>query len=180
MINFLPEKLKKQVKEEYTFRVVSAFLIVFSLTMVFVLVFLTPSHILSVYRKAVISDQLNMIKSSTLNQTDVSLNEVKKINEIVKVLSSSSLTQKTASGFIKSVVGVKNSSITISSISVEFDSTQNIKIGLKGFSKTRDGLTKFVKDIKDLKLFSSVDLPISSLVKSADVDFTISLVVKKE
>jgi hypothetical protein len=180
MINFLSEKNKKEVKSEYSFRVISVFSIVFSFVMVFVLVFLMPSHILSVYRKAVISDQLNMIKSSTSNQTDSSLNEVKKINEIVKVLPSSVTVHKDFSGLIKNIINIKNSSITISSISVEPDSTQGIKISLKGFSKTRDGLTKFVKDIRDLKLFSGVDLPISNLVKSADIDFMISLVVKKE
>ncbi len=180
MINFLPEKLKKQATEEYTFRVASVLFMVFSLVMIFVLVFLIPSYILSMYREVVISDQLNMIKNSTSNQTEVSLNEVKKINEIVKTLSSGTFNQRTASSFIKDILSVKSSDIKISFISVDFDPTKNMKIGLRGFSKSRDILTKFIKDVRGLNLFSSVDLPVSNLVKSTDSDFTVSLVVKNE
>ncbi len=179
MINFLPEKLSKQVKAEYSTRVTSVFFIVFSLVTVFVLVFLAPAYTLAIYRKAVISNQLTMVKSSSVNQSNASLDQVKKVNEIVKVLSTGSA-QKPASDFIKSILNIKTSSITISSMSSDFDNNQNTRISLKGFSNTRDNLTKFVKDIKNLNLFSSVDIPISSLVKSSDIDFVISIIVKKE
>lgn len=180
MINFLSEKNKKEVKSEYSLRVISTFLIALSLTMVFVCVFLIPAHILSIYRKAVISDQLTMIKSSSLNQTSISLSEVKRINEIVKVLTPNITDQKPLSDYVKSVLNVKNRDITISSISVDSDVSQNPKIILKGLSKTRDGLTRFAKDIKSLNIFSSVDLPISSLVKSSDIDFVITLILIKQ
>lgn len=180
MINFLPEKNKKEVMTEYSFRVTSLFLIILSLVVLLVLIFLMPAYTLSIYRNGVISEQLAMTKNSTLNQNDDSLNEVKKINEIVKVLSPVTVAQKPVSDFIKSVLSIKGRGITISSITYDLDASQNMKLSFKGFSKTRDDLTTFVKDIKGLNLFSSVDLPISSLVKSSDIDFVISLIIKKE
>ena len=178
MINFLSEKNKNNVKKEYSFRVFTLFLIIFSLVMVFVSVFLSPAHILSIYRKSVISNQLGMVKESPVSKSSVSLEDVKKINEIVKVISSATVYQKPASDFIKRILNSKNSAITISFISSDFDTNNNMRISLRGFSKTRDGLTKFVKDIKSLNLFSGVDLPISSLVKSSDIDFSINLTTK--
>jgi cytoskeletal protein RodZ len=178
MINFLSEKNKNNVKKEYSFRVATLFLIVFSLVLIFISVFLSSAHILSVYREGVISNQLAMVKESSFGKSNVSLDDVKKINEIVKTISSATVYQKPASDFIKSILNSKNSAIAISSMSSDFDTNNNIRISIKGFSKTRDGLTKFVKDIKSLNLFSGVDLPISSLVKSSDIDFSINLVAK--
>jgi len=180
MINFLPEKIKKEIKKEYSFRVVTIFLIIFSMVMVFVSVFLAPAFILSEIRNQSISGQLDMIKKDSSDQTEETINNVKKINEIVKVLSLEVKTQAQVSDLLNTVIKLKSDNIKISSFSSEYDSTQLLKINLKGFSKTRDSVTRYVKDIKNLNLFSSVDLPVSSLIKSSDIDFVISLVFKKE
>lgn len=180
MINFLPEKIKKEVKKEYFIRSLTVFLSSFFVVSIFIIVFLMPSFILAITRKESITQQLNMIKGSAISQNTETLNRVKIVNEVVKVLSLNTDSPKLVSDLIKSVIQIKNSNIKISAISTEGDSNKFTKIVLRGFSNTREGLTKYTKDLKTLDIFSEVNLPVSSLVKSSDIDFVISLTLKNE
>jgi len=179
MINFIPEKLKKNILLEHKFRVFSVFFVSFFIVMIFIIFLLVPAYTLSIARKVVIKNQLALVKNTTVNYTEDSLNKVKDINEIVKILSVNVEVKKPGSELLKQIISLKGNNIKISSISFDIDTSQNIKISMKGFSSTRESLTKYVKELKNTNLFSDVDLPVSNLVKSSDIDFTIGLTVKK-
>jgi hypothetical protein len=180
MINFLPEKLKKQVKTEYLLRGLTVLFGYSFFVMVIVSVFIVPSFVLSMVKKDSIIKQLDMVKKSSVNQTEDILSKTRIINEFTNVLSPKLTPNRLASDFIKSAIGGKVYGIKVSSISTQYEGLEPSKITLSGFSYTRDLLIEYVKELKDLDMFSNVDIPVSTLVKVSNIDFSIVLTLKKE
>lgn len=52
------------------------------------------------------------------------------------------------------------------------------KISIKGFASNRDGFLIFLKGLEANKNFLTIDSPVSNLVNSTDIDFSLALVLK--
>lgn len=83
-------------------------------------------------------------------------------------------TQVQPSQTISDILKIKGNLIKISSITYDINTTQQ-RIVLVGVALTRDGLAGFVDALKKLPNFTSAQLPISSYVKSTNIDFSIVL-----
>jgi hypothetical protein len=179
MIGFLPKKLENEIVREYRFRVVSIFLINIFFVFVFACVFILPAYIFSSYKNKMISNQLNLINSTKTEYSNLLLEEGKKDNEIISTLNLGSEYQINIDESLQVILGLRNENIKISSISI-IKNSKKVEVILQGVSKTRDGLITYVKDLKKDGTFSSVDLPISDLVKSLNIDFKINLIFDKK
>ncbi|HRY62412.1 MAG TPA: hypothetical protein P5056_01420 [Candidatus Paceibacterota bacterium] len=52
------------------------------------------------------------------------------------------------------------------------------KINIKGFSATRDGFLSFLKELESNKNFVMIDSPVSNLVNSENLDFSLTITLK--
>jgi len=59
------------------------------------------------------------------------------------------------------------------------DKTQEDKLVLRGKSATRSSLLSFVGELKKNARFKSVDLPVSDLVQSSDITFSITVGINR-
>jgi hypothetical protein len=179
MLNFLPEQLRKSVKREYLLRVLSIFLGFLFFAGIILIALFVPSQALYLYKDAVVSNELSMMKSVEAISKDDPVRAIRSANDIIK---STDLNIQTVriSDLVLSALKIKGSGVSVTDISVSTnDPLSKFVISVGGISKSRDGLISFVKDLKDGGMFSSVDLPVSDLVKSTDVDFSLKLYVKK-
>lgn len=175
MLNFLPQRNKKQVAEEYFLRDMIFFLVVVFLSLFLLVILFIPSAIYSKYKNNTIKNQLEMMENTKGSNTDtVAL--VKKLNEMAGVLSKDN--SATASDLIEKILSLKKGNISISSFSINDSATDSKTIVINGISKTRDDLTAFNKALISDGTFYSVDLPISDLIKNSDEDFSITLIYK--
>ncbi len=180
MLNFLPKSYIKKVNLGYIFRTY-VFLFTFILLAGIILTLLfIPSAIFSKYKNITVANQLESTKSVEVNEGVDAVALIKKLNAIVKVLSISGQTGLSPSDLVNKIISIKNTDIKISAISISNIQDVVTKIVITGVSKTRDSLTSFDNGLISDGTFASVDLPISSLIKSTDANFTMTLTYKKK
>ncbi len=180
MLNFLPDKNKKNIILEYILRTF-VFLFSFILIALLLLTFLfVPSAFFSKYKNKTVTDQLQSVKMINSTQGIDAVALIKKLNGIVKVLSNNNQKNIAASDLIHKIITLKSSSIKIYSISIANDDPNQEKIILTGVADTRDDLTAFDTHLVSDGIFASVDLPVANLIKNTDADFTITLVYNKK
>lgn len=172
MINLLPPIAKKRLRQEGFLRFISLFIIILSVAVLLLFLFSIPTWVVQKY-------QLSSAKSAGTFTADVE-SEQKRIKQ------EGVITQQ----FITHISGQKippSRTVLIARLDelsgeevelnrFSFDSKN--KITISGVATTRPALSSFRDRLAAEKGFSSVELPLSSLVNENNPDFTITLVVK--
>ena len=175
MLNILPTEEKKKILVEYRLRlgVVSVFALgalVFSS-----LVLLAPSYMLAVVKYNGISEELSALelKQSNVGQEkEVGAqirDENKKIDLFLKGDTSGRLSPPQA---ILNIIGIKGDAIKIQGFIYDASALQE-RLVVTGVAADREGLARFVETLKKDPTFTKVELPISSYVKSSNIDFSV-------
>lgn len=175
MLNILSIAEKKKILVEYRFRLAVVSIFAVGALVLASLVLLAPSYLLAVAKYNGISAELARLEAkqgSTAQEKDINaqiININKKIDLFLKggVNATSSPSQ-----IILNILNDKGNSIKIQGF------TYDAGVGLGRFvvvgtAIDRDSLAQFVERLKKEPTFTKVDLPISSYVKSANIDFSI-------
>lgn len=177
MLNFVLEKNKKNIIEEYFIRVFNIFLIFFLFSIILLITLLLPSVFYIKYENNIVSQQLLSIKDKVGNNNEDPIEIIKNTNFITKIIDSE-IENYDFTGILEKVISLKNNNIKIHSFSIIKNSNNKIEIIIDGISKTRDSLTSFNKKLKESGLFEKVELPVSDLIKNIDSNFKITLIYK--
>lgn len=181
MLNILPIQEKKKNLKEYRLRLgVVSFVAATSLVLVN-LALLTPAYFNTLAKEAEAKARIvnltgksveeTIKEEQVINATVLDLN--KKLNLFLGV-STSTLTRFVPSEIFDAILKHKTTSIKIYSIS--YDATldrEQLVVG--GKSLDRDSLAQFVDALKKSGLFTTVELPIQSYVKSTNIEFSVTL-----
>lgn len=173
MFNLLPESIKDKIKSEYsTRRVVVALFFVVAIQFS-VLIFTFPSWVVSYTRESEVKQQTVKLNQSTLSS---GANDIKQkiasINTKINTLSTS-LDYPKLSPYVEYMLSKKTNSIKIYSFSYTSNNEKTAILTIRGTASTRESLVSFVESLKMDKKFSKVDLPVSDLAKSKDIDFSV-------
>lgn len=180
MLNFLPQKNRKQIISEYVFRIVSVLLLFIFLSCIILISFFLPSFFYVKYKNETIDNQLLSFQQKNQDKSIDPAVFMKNINKLSDALSNSNLLI-TYGDLIDKLTSYKNKDIKILSISISPDKTPgDIKVLLNGTAKTRDGLTSFSTDMKTDGFFNSVIFPVSNFLKSSDLEFSSTLIYKNK
>lgn len=179
MLNFLPQRNKKSVVYEYILRISSFLLFFFFVVLLFLICFLTPSYFFAKYKEKVVSDQLNSMISISSDSKDTSLSTIKDTNAIIAVLSATDTLPIKKSDLIKKVINNKGSGISLRLFSFSNINAGSANMTIAGVTNTRDDLINFEKILQKDGSFSSVNLPISNIIKDVKSDFTMVLKYNK-
>jgi len=183
MLNFLPERLKKSVKHEYYARVFLLLLIVICFLMIFSISAIIPTYTYSDSEKDRLANEVSVIDLETLNCTKDNVtcsdptSQIKSINSLLKVLKDED--RVSISIPLLEILNNKNKSIKISSVKYLGEVSGQYQFSINGLSFDREGLLLFASDLKKDAHLSAINLPISDFVKSADIDFVLTVNVKK-
>ena len=175
MLNILPTEEKKKILVEYRLRlgVVSVFALgalVFSS-----LVLLAPSYMLAVVKYNGISEELSALELKQSNagqEKEVGAqirDENKKIDLFLKGDTSGRLSPPQT---ILNIIGIKGDAIKIQGFIYDASALQE-RLVVTGVAADREGLARFVETLKKDPTFTKVELPISSYVKSSNIDFSV-------
>lgn len=178
MFHLLPEKEKKVLKREYLFRLIFVILCFVGASLVVASVFLLPSYLLSNRKLADLNEQNSQIKQDIQKKTDPNL--AKFLSSLKGNLAALKITNTTGSSSvpIKEITDKKTSGITLNQFFINYNDSGS-SIIVSGNAKTRDYLTTFYHDIQSIPDFSKVDLPISDFAADKNIDFTMTLTIKK-
>lgn len=175
MLNILSTTEKKKVLLEYRLRL--AVVAVFSTAVVALasLILLTPSFLLAVTKYNTAEKQLAVLEEKyggTAKEKDLGA-QIRDINSKILLLTSGGATERLSPPqAVLNILKLKGSAIKIQGLTYDATATQE-RVVLVGVARDRDALAAFVETLKKDSTFTTITLPISSYVKSTNIDFSL-------
>lgn len=175
MFNILSTEEKKKILTEYRLRLAVA--VVFAVAILFLanLILLVPSYLITTSKY---NDATNVLaelegKPGTVVQEKNINAQISSVNKNINLFLSENTSSKLSpTSVISSILSIKGPSIKIYGFTYDTAPKQD-KMVISGVSLDRESLALFVENLKKDPTFVSVDLPISSYVKSTNLDFSI-------
>ena len=175
MLNILPVTEKKNALIEYRIRLSVVSIFALGAVAVAGAVLLVPAYLLAVSKHSASNDQLSALEKKygdSAQEKELGV-QIRDVNTKILLLLSGDTTEKlTPSQAVANIISLKSSDIKMSSLSYEATAVQE-RIVLTGSASDRDSLAGFIETLKKDPTFTSVTMPISSYVKSENIDFAI-------
>ncbi len=175
MLNILPTEEKKKILVEYRLRLAIVSFFAIGAIAAASLVLLAPAYILAVTKNNTVEEQLAVLekKYGGAGQEKELSAQIREINNKILLLLSGDATDRLVpSQAVAKILSLKGSSIKIIAFTYETMANQE-RVVLTGTASDRDSLASFVETLKKDPTFTSATMPISSYVKSENIDFSI-------
>jgi hypothetical protein len=178
MINLIPNEEKKKMTKYFYYRLAVLFLAMLCVSLFIAILALLPAYFFSNSKNNIASKKLEIQKTQYVplfgQETET---VIKDINNKLNLIESAEKNKFLVSEKVINAIFMKKiSSIKITQISYENNSTTGRKISIRGTAPSRETLLSFRKALEDGSSFKSVDLPISNFVKGSDIQFYLSLI----
>jgi len=176
MLNLLPTEAKNKITQEYRLKVLWLSLFLLSCIFIIALVGILPSYLNEKIKVNAITQQKLLRDQEQNNPINIELIKKAESNKaLIKYLQNQTgvIGSSVASSAIKEVLIKKTNTIKINSFSFK-----EKKLVIIGIAENRNELTSFYQSLKDDSYFKSANLPLSSIAKSVDNNFTIELILK--
>jgi Tfp pilus assembly protein PilN len=176
MFNLLPEKEKQSIVKEYSSRrliVILAFVFVLGIVSA---VSMFPSYLLSSARVKEVETQISAVRRSTIFTEATELEaKLQSTNQKIDLLMSSQKATK-VEDLISEIISQKDSSIRFTGFNYKksVDKTPG-SFSVSGIARDRESLSTFVRVLQNNERFSTVNLPVSSLAKDKNAEFTLQI-----
>jgi hypothetical protein len=176
MLNILPTEEKKGILKEYRLRLAVVAVFAISILVVINLILLVPPYLLVISKNSSVANDLAAKQSKqAIGGQDKSIEaQIRGINKKVSVFlgSATSTPRLSPPDAILKIIDMKDPTIKILGFDYDINGQQE-RFAISGIAADRDGLARFVDILKRDSTFTTVDLPVSSYVKSANISFTI-------
>ena len=176
MSNLLPESNKKNIRKEYLLRIFLTFLILSSLTLILLSFFLLPSYFLSKNKSLIAEDKTEFLTNYVLEREKSGV--VLVLMETNEKMEALHLESVKATSIISAILDKKNKNVDITGLTFR-NSQEDKKFFIDGRSLNREALISFAESLKSTPGFFNVDLPISNLTRSENLDFGIRIDLEK-
>ncbi len=178
MINLIPQSAKKQIVIEYWLRVVTVWLLLFSITATIGTALMFPVYILVKTQTDVYRESANAAVQKIAVYENVSEDLVRSSQQAKMVLDNKN--QPYLSQYIKLFSTLETSSLELSGISITRGVTGVDSIQVAGTAIDRKALADFRDRLLALEQVEKVDFPISNLAKDKDISFNMVVTLKKQ
>ena len=191
MLNIFPTEEKKKVLAEYRLRLGVVAVFALAALVLSSLALLVPSYLIAVSKYKGTSVELSSLelkqgRAGQEKEVGTQIREEnKKIDIFLKGLKPDLQVRPTAEGglgdtggrlippqTILNIINIKSDAIKIQGFTYDA-SAGSERLVVTGVASDRDGLAHFVETLKKDPIFTKVELPISSYVKSSNIDFSI-------
>ncbi len=173
MTNLLPQEKTQDLHNELLIRLLVVLSVFIFFSLLLFIVVLVPSYFLSKSRL----DELH--KTVDVFQKSVAFREANSTVDLLNMENAKINILKEDADFsvvdlIKEINAVKPSGIKINGVFYDNDS-----LNIAGIASNRETLISFINNLDKSDRFSNADFPVSSLTKSYDIDFSLSVKLKK-
>ena len=177
MVNLLPDEAVSTLRALYYRRLFGATLVAFSFIVTFSIGALLPSTVILLAKSKTTSEQLATALARPLSrEADLLTRQIKQTNDKIILLSR----MRSAFSFnaiIEHVLSHKHSGIALEMLGQtrSQDKQGTTNVSLRGKARNREILLNFVHELAEDPFFAKVESPISNLISSSDIPFTLSL-----
>lgn len=177
MINLIPQHAKSDITREYWLRVISVWLFIMSGVAAIIAALLVPVYVLvnsqiSVYAE---SAKTALDEGAKYNLSSTAL--VRASQDAAKVLTMQEAPQFTS--FVALFESHLPEAVSIDRFEFTYDGADLSPISISGKAKTRQALADFREALLTDTSVDTVFLPISNLAQDKDINFTITVTMKK-
>lgn len=187
MIDLLPASAKNTIRKEYRLRVFTVCAAMLSLVLAAMVISFLPTYlfVLSRHEAFLVESQSDQTQSriSRVKEMETTVRNTNKKVDLLKNEASVPYVKDVFMEILKS----KPAGVSVTGLSYDHGGVVSKKgkdeavspptIGIQGKSSDRAALLAFKDTLAQKKEFSSVDLPISSLVKDTDLTFSINVIM---
>ena len=177
MINLIPPTAKKKIVLEYWTRVVSVWFLTWSATLVLGAFVMIPTYVLINLQVSSFSDSAATASQKIATMQDVSKDLTVANNQAKALIDSFKFSSLSDSA--KQFTQLENSDLTLSQISIGRTKEGVGPVMLSGEASNRQALADFRDRLLASPQVDGVDLPISNLAKDKDIQFTLTVTMKK-
>lgn len=179
--NLLPREEKRKNRAEYLLRLSTVALCAILFLVIANFALLAPSYMRASSKKSTaearITASTGMIASEREEDEKDANARIRDLNKKLSVLSSGAggvATQTLPSQMIASILALKTAAIKIQNIAYDATS-ERARYVISGRALDRESLAQFTDKLKKSTLFTKIELPISSYVKSTNIEFSLVL-----
>lgn len=176
MFSLLPEKEKKKILQEYAMRrYIVVLLFLFATGIISVLVSF-PAYLLSLSKEKDIEAQITALRGSSIASESESLSK-RLIDTNQKVIALKPAENSVPIGdVLQKVMNQKTDAIKLRSFSYKKSTEKGAStLSFTGVASDRETLSQFVNSLGHESMFLKVNLPVSSLTKNKNPDFSIQV-----
>lgn len=175
-MNLLPLQKQKEILARYRVRLAALCVVSLSVLALTALVLMVPAYVVVSNKEALAEAQIARAgrgygeASSTQDLREIA----KSIREKVSVLAPERSPSPSASAVIEDFLAHRTAGISVTALF--FDMTASgATLSARGVAHDRQTLADFVDGVKSDPLFRTVELPASSFVQKANIDFVVTL-----
>jgi len=172
MLNLLPPYRKKDLRNEFVWRKLTVFFwLFFTVTVIFICLLTTTWSYITIQQKAI--NQLVLIaENSDSGQKIKNLEqEIQQTNDNLTYLNQLNLYTMETSAVVNQICQLIPDGVKINSLAINRDN-QECFVG--GHADSRQQLLNFQNTLENTKIFYSVELPLSNLLKEQNLIFELS------
>ena len=175
MINLLPKSAKRSLLFEYWIRVVSVWLIVWSVVLFASAVILLPAYVLIHSQVEVYEESATAALEKVAVYENISTVLLQAGAEARMILNEA--TSPKLSYYVDQINGLLESGISINDINISRDANGIAPISIQGVAIDRQTLAAFRDRLQADPLVRDVNLPISNLAQDRDIIFSMTITV---
>jgi len=178
MTNLLPPIAKKQIVFEYWIRVVSAWVILWSVCLLISAFVLWPTYILIVGSSTAYADSVADASERTALYEQISQSLSRAAQEAQAIIiNERQIKLSTIFADIKNAVG---SDVSLSGVSIGREEGGIEPVQVQGVALDRQSLAEFKDRLETIEYVTSVNLPIENLASNQDIEFSISVIINND
>lgn len=177
MINLIPPSAKKKIVLEYWTRVISVWFLSWSVALVLGAFVMIPTYVLINLQVSSFSDSAATASQKIATMQDVSADLTVANNQAKALIDGSRFASLSDSA--KQFTQLENSNLTLAQITIGRTKDGVGPVALSGEASNRQALADFRDRLLALPQVDGVDLPISNLAKDKDIQFTLTVTMKK-
>ena len=175
MLNILPKEEKRGIITEYRLRVATVAMFLITAVVLASLVLLVPSYLLVNTKydnitSKISAEQIRDGVDAQEKEVDAQVNDINKKIDFFQ--GTSGAAHLSIPEVIAKIIGMKGPAVKIVGFSYDATDRQE-RLVISGIAADRDELAAFAETLKGSNIFTAVDLPVSSYVKSSNIDFAI-------
>jgi len=176
MINLLPPFRKQDLKREFMWRRLAIFFWMLFFVLIIFSGLLTTTWLYTNIQHQAIAYLVQIEEGSNQGQKIKEIEQkIKETNIELKYLDQLELNQEPTFKIINDLSSFPSRNITFHAISLNRATQKGL---IEGFAKNRDDLLNLKQNMEQSNNFSQIDLPLSSLLKDKDLNFSLSFSFK--
>lgn len=180
MINVLPQEEKKALDKEYRIRLITIWFFLIAILGVFATFLLLPPYVYSQGKIDLLEGQLAAFNEShpELSENDLTA-IIGEINSTLHLLDNGKVKVPVSSGVLQPILSLRPKGITFEQIFYTERTTGEQVIEIHGRATLRSVLQSFKDGLEADTRIKSVNLPISNFVKPSNIEFSVTIEMKK-